>query len=85
MKAVRARSREVTTTRAALIVVALAVVVDAFHGYGVLMLDRRGEGDYNARWWGGEPDLEAAVDYPAARHHDRSAASDSPSEASCAA
>jgi hypothetical protein len=41
------------------------------HGYGVLMLDRRGEGesegDYNARGWGGEPDLEAAIDYLAAR------------------
>jgi uncharacterized protein len=37
------------------------------HGYGVLMLDRRGEGasdgDYNARGWGGEPDVEAAIDY----------------------
>lgn len=37
------------------------------HGYGVLMLDRRGEGasegDFNARGWGGEPDLEAALDY----------------------
>jgi hypothetical protein len=37
------------------------------HGYGVLMLDRRGEGesqgDFNARGWGGEPDLEAAIDY----------------------
>jgi hypothetical protein len=47
----------------------------ARHGYGVLMLDRRGEGesegDYNARGWGGEPDLEAAVDYLAARHQDR--------------
>jgi dienelactone hydrolase len=35
------------------------------HGYGVLLLDRRGEGasqgDYNARGWGGEPDLRAAV------------------------
>jgi hypothetical protein len=41
------------------------------HGYGVLLLDRRGEGesegDYNARGWGGEPDLEAAVSYLAAR------------------
>jgi uncharacterized protein len=41
------------------------------HGYGVLLLDRRGEGesegDYNARGWGGEPDLEAAVGYLAAR------------------
>jgi dienelactone hydrolase len=47
----------------------------ARHGYGVLMLDRRGEGesegDYNARGWGGEPDLEAAIDYLAARHQDR--------------
>jgi uncharacterized protein len=37
------------------------------HGYGVLMLDRRGEGasdgDYNARGWGGESDLEAAIDF----------------------
>jgi hypothetical protein len=43
----------------------------ARHGYGVLMLDRRGEGesegDYNARGWGGEPDLEAAVAYLARR------------------
>lgn len=35
------------------------------HGYGVLLLDRRGEGesegDRNARGWGGEPDLRAAV------------------------
>jgi hypothetical protein len=41
------------------------------HGYGVLMLDRRGEGDsqgdYNARGWGGEPDLEAAISYLAKR------------------
>ena len=41
------------------------------HGYGVLMLDRRGEGesdgDYNARGWGGEPDLEAAIAYLARR------------------
>ncbi|HEX5782791.1 MAG TPA: CocE/NonD family hydrolase, partial [Solirubrobacteraceae bacterium] len=40
-------------------------------GYGVLMLDRRGEGesqgDYNARGWGGEPDLEAAISYLAER------------------
>jgi hypothetical protein len=40
-------------------------------GYGVLMLDRRGEGesegDYNARGWGGEPDLEAAISYLATR------------------
>lgn len=37
------------------------------HGYGVLLLDRRGEGesegDFNARGWGGEPDLHAAVAY----------------------
>jgi alpha/beta superfamily hydrolase len=37
------------------------------HGYGVLLLDRRGEGesegDYSARGWGGERDLEAAVGY----------------------
>jgi hypothetical protein len=39
----------------------------ARHGYSVLMLDRRGEGDYNARGWGGEPDLQAAVAYLAAR------------------
>ena len=35
------------------------------HGYGVLMLDRRGEGasegDYNAFGWTGEPDLRAAI------------------------
>jgi uncharacterized protein len=41
------------------------------HGYGVLMLDRRGEGesegDYNARGWGGEPDLMSAIGYLAAR------------------
>jgi uncharacterized protein len=37
------------------------------NGYGVLLLDRRGEGasegDFNARGWGGEPDLRAAVGY----------------------
>jgi len=37
------------------------------HGYGVLLLDRRGEGgsegDFNARGWGGEPDVRAAVAY----------------------
>jgi uncharacterized protein len=37
------------------------------HGYGVLLLDRRGEGasqgDYNARGWGGEADLRAAIAY----------------------
>lgn len=35
------------------------------HGYGALVLDRRGEGasegTYNARGWGGEPDVRAAV------------------------
>ena len=40
-------------------------------GYGGLMLDRRGahesKGDYNARGWGGEPDLEAALEYIVAR------------------
>jgi hypothetical protein len=37
------------------------------HGYGVLLLDRRGEGasggDYNAFGWAGEPDLRAAIAY----------------------
>jgi uncharacterized protein len=37
------------------------------HGYGVLLLDRRGEGesegDFNARGWGGQPDLRAAITY----------------------
>jgi len=41
------------------------------HGYGVLLLDRRGEGasegDFNARGWGGEPDLRAAIAYLHAR------------------
>ena len=41
------------------------------HGYGALLLDRRGEGqsdgDFNARGWGGEPDLRAAVAYLRAR------------------
>jgi len=41
------------------------------HGYGALLLDRRGEGasegDYNARGWGGEPDLRAAIAYLRAR------------------
>ena len=36
-------------------------------GYGVLMLDRRGEGasggDYNAFGWAGEPDLRAAITF----------------------
>ena len=35
------------------------------HGYGVLLFDRRGEGqsqgDYNARGWEGEKDLDAAL------------------------
>jgi dienelactone hydrolase len=35
------------------------------HGYGVLILDRRGEGvsggDYNAFGWAGEPDVRAAI------------------------
>ena len=35
------------------------------HGYGVLLLDRRGEGksegDYNAFGWAGEPDVRAAI------------------------
>jgi hypothetical protein len=39
----------------------------ARHGFGVLMLDRRGEGssegDPNALGWDGTPDLEAAIDY----------------------
>jgi len=43
----------------------------ARHGYGVLLLDRRGEGtsegDGNARGWSGEPDLVAALDHLAAR------------------
>ena len=37
------------------------------HGYGVLLLDRRGEGasdgDFNAFGWGGEPDLRAAIGF----------------------
>src|SRR5215217_7825883 len=37
------------------------------HGYGVLLLDRRGEGssegDYNAFGWAGERDLRAAIGY----------------------
>jgi len=40
-------------------------------GYGVLLLDRRGEGtsegDGNARGWSGEPDLVAALDLLSAR------------------
>jgi hypothetical protein len=47
------------------------------HGYGVLVLDRRGEGEsdgnFNSRGWGGEPDLVAALDFLAHRrdvdHH----------------
>jgi len=43
----------------------------ARHGYGVLLLDRRGEGasqgDFNARGWGGEPDMRAALAYLGAR------------------
>jgi len=39
----------------------------ARHGYGVLLVDRRGEGrsegDPNARGWGGEPDLRVAISY----------------------
>lgn len=39
----------------------------ADRGYGVLLLDRRGEGrsegDANARGWGGVPDVRAAVAY----------------------
>jgi dienelactone hydrolase len=41
------------------------------HGYGVLLLDRRGEGesdgDYNAFGWGGAADLAAGVRYLRAR------------------
>jgi uncharacterized protein len=43
----------------------------AHHGCGVLLLDRRGqgesEGDFNARGWGGERDLRAALAYLRAR------------------
>jgi uncharacterized protein len=39
----------------------------ARHGYGVLLFDRRGEGqsegDFNAYGWGGDADLEAAVGF----------------------
>ena len=39
----------------------------AQHGYGVLLFDRRGEGesdgDFNAYGWGGDADLKAAVDF----------------------
>jgi hypothetical protein len=41
------------------------------HGYGVLLLDRRGEGesdgDYNAFGWGGDADLLAAIHFLRAR------------------
>ncbi len=41
------------------------------HGYGVLVIDRRGEGesdgDYSARGWGGVPDVAAALAYLRAR------------------
>ena len=37
------------------------------HGYGVLLFDRRGEGqsdgDFNAYGWGGDADLEAAIGF----------------------
>lgn len=37
------------------------------HGYGVLLFDRRGEGDSdgdpNAYGWGGTPDIEAAIEF----------------------
>jgi alpha/beta superfamily hydrolase len=43
----------------------------ARHGYGVLLFDRRGEGesegDFNAFGWGGDADLKAAVTFLAAR------------------
>jgi hypothetical protein len=39
----------------------------ARHGYGVLLFDRRGEGesdgDFNAFGWGGDADLVAAIDF----------------------
>jgi len=39
----------------------------ARHGYGVLLFDRRGEGesegDFNAYGWGGDADLKAAIDF----------------------
>jgi uncharacterized protein len=39
----------------------------ARHGYGVLLFDRRGEGesegDFNAYGWGGDADLKAALDF----------------------
>jgi len=41
------------------------------HGYGVLLFDRRGEGesdgDYNAFGWDGERDLDAAIAFLASR------------------
>jgi hypothetical protein len=50
----------------------------ARHGYGVLLLDRRGEGesegDFNARGWGGEPDLRAAIAFLRSRADVRDAA-----------
>jgi uncharacterized protein len=43
----------------------------ARHGYGVLLFDRRGEGesdgDFNAFGWGGDADLKAAVTFLAGR------------------
>jgi len=43
----------------------------ARHGYGVLLFDRRGEGesegDFNAFGWGGDADLKAAVTFLARR------------------
>jgi dienelactone hydrolase len=43
----------------------------ARHGYGVLLFDRRGEGesegDFNAFGWGGDTDLKAAVTFLAQR------------------
>ena len=43
----------------------------ARHGYGVLILDRRGvgdsEGDGSMFGWGGTPDIHAAVDFLKAR------------------
>jgi hypothetical protein len=39
----------------------------ARHGYGVLLFDRRGEGesegDFNAYGWGGDADIKAALDF----------------------
>ena len=43
----------------------------ARHGYGVLLFDRRGEGESdgepNAFGWGGDRDVKAAVDFLQAR------------------